>query len=96
MNYIKYFLFGLIAIWLIGFLYVFVGDGSHGKDRASDAAKSEARHNPRINSDEDTEPSEKPADSIGDLLPKVRKLESELKKLEEKNTLNEILIKELE
>jgi hypothetical protein len=81
MNYLKYFLFSLIILWLFGFLYVF-RTGSYGMsgDKSSNSLEQDNEY----------------VDSKKQILASFKDLENELKRLEAKNEKNELIIKSLQ
>ena len=81
MNYLKYFLFSLIILWLFGFLYVF-RTGSYGTsgDKSSNSLEQDNEY----------------VDSKKQILASFKDLENELKRLEAKNEKNELIIKSLQ
>ena len=85
MNYLKYFLFSLILLWLLGFFYVFKS-GNYGSESSPNVA------NRNLNEDDDTDSSVYNRRSSIQL----KRLEEELQRLEMKNKKNELIIKQLQ
>ena len=81
MNYLKYFLFSLIILWLFGFLYVFrTGNYGFSGDKSSNSLEQDNEY----------------LDSKKQMLASFKDLENELKRLEAKNEKNELIIKSLQ
>ena len=80
MNYVRYFLIGLLSMWLCGFLYIFVSSGLSGSLSRSE----------RVSDDDDS------TALTSDFKKRFREAEKKLAYLEQKNQEYEQLIRELE
>ena len=80
MNYLKYFLFSLILLWLLGFIYVF---------KSGNYSSGSANKNGNEDDDADSFYQRRSRSEF-------KRLEEELQRLEMKNKKNELIIKSLQ